>query len=135
MEKEAQLRENCCKSCGRMLPPAYNREYCPNCEELQLFGAVRDYIRANEVNEYEVAEHFHISVRLVKDWIREGRIEYKEHGEKSIGSAYCSRCGAKISFGTMCTKCIKLLNGENQPRGFAAAPDQEEEKMHFFDRD
>ena len=47
-------------------------------EEMELFDAVRNYIRENDVNEFGVAAHFGIPVSRVKAWIREGRIEYKE---------------------------------------------------------
>lgn len=135
MEKEKEGHVNTCKSCGKILPSAYDREYCPNCEELHLFDAARDYVRSYDVNEYDVAEHFNIPVRVVKQWIRDGRMEYKENGEKNANTIYCSRCGAKVNFGTLCPKCLKLLNGDGQVKGFGIAQKQEEIKMHFIDRD
>lgn len=120
-----------CKGCGMMLPVTYPKDYCPGCEELALFDEVRDYIRSNDVNEYDVAEHFDIPIKQVKDWIKDGRIEYKENGKQSVGASFCLRCGAKVSFGTLCPKCLKLLNGQGQ--GFAATPVQDEGKMRFID--
>ena len=82
---------------------------CPTCQEAQLFRNVRDYIRANTVNEYEVAEHFHIPLRQIKEWIREGRIEYHEVNTAStISGMHCQRCGAPVSFGTLCPNCLPL---------------------------
>ena len=46
--------------------------YVPLVRKHSFFRNVRDYIRANTVNEYEVAEHFHIPLRQIKEWIREG---------------------------------------------------------------
>ena len=49
----------------------------------------------------------------VKGWIKEGRIEYKEmvDGKRSINNHLsCERCGAPVTFGTLCSKCLKLLN-------------------------
>ena len=62
MIKDRQLFDNIkeCKSCKRPLPPDYDEDLCPRCKEIQLFHDVKDYIRANDVNEYEVAEHFQI---------------------------------------------------------------------------
>lgn len=71
-----------CKNCGRVLSPTYEAELCPTCEENQLFDKVRDYIRKNDVTEMQVAEHFGIPQKKVKAWIKEGRIEYKEDGDK-----------------------------------------------------
>ena len=63
------------------------------------------------MNEYEVAEHFGIPIKQVKAWIREGRIEYRTSESGSSISMHCQRCGAPVSFGTLCPKCLKLLNG------------------------
>ena len=65
-----------CDICHRPLPMEYKPNLCPICKEEELFSQVRDYIRAHDVNEHDVAEHFGLPVRQVKDWIREGRIEY-----------------------------------------------------------
>lgn len=66
-----------CAVCGRRLPEAYDEELCPSCKNEQLLHEVKDFIRANDVNEYQVAGHFNIPVSTVKNWIREGRIEYR----------------------------------------------------------
>lgn len=121
-----------CKNCGRVLAPSYHGDLCPSCIESELFDKVRDFVRENDVNEYDVATHFSIPVRKVKGWIKEGRIEYKEHGRKTVSALYCSRCGARVTFGTLCSKCLKLLNREDR-HGFAAVPKGEEGKIRFVD--
>lgn len=98
-----------CKMCRKALPPLSDREYCYACEELLLFDKVREFVRNNDVNEYQVAEYFDIPVRMVKQWIKEGRIEYKEKDKAGIMSNYCSRCGQPVSFGTLCPQCLRLL--------------------------
>ena len=50
-----------CKQCGRRLHPEYNKDICPACMEMNLFNEVKDYIRKNDVNESQVADHFGIS--------------------------------------------------------------------------
>ena len=104
--------KECCV-CHKPLPRAYDADMCPACEEQTLFARVRDYIRSNNVNEYQVADHFGIPVRHVKEWIREGRIEYKEAGDTTIAGVRCQRCGAPVTFGTLCSKCLKLMNGSH----------------------
>lgn len=99
-----------CEFCGRPLPKSYEGNLCPNCQETQLFRDVKEYIRSNVVNEYEVAEHFHIPLRQVKEWIRDGRIEYRKDNDSTIHGMHCQRCGAPVSFGSLCPKCLKLLN-------------------------
>ena len=107
-----------CKNCGRVLSPTYEAELCPTCEENQLFDKVRDYIRKNDVTEMQVAEHFGIPQKKVKAWIKVGRIEYKEDGVKgALVSIRCARCGAKVTFGTLCSRCLKIMKLENTQKG------------------
>lgn len=113
------------------MSPKYTGELCPLCIETQLFDEVREFIRSNDVNEYDVAARFSIPVRQVKQWIKEGRIEYKEQEVKSLGSTQCSRCGVKLNFGTLCQKCLKELNGEKK-QGFGL-PTAEEGRMWFME--
>lgn len=95
-----------CKNCLRPLPHSYKDEYCPTCKEQELFHRVKDFIRANDVNEYQVAIEFNIPVSKVKEWIREGRIEYKKSPSPQL-TMHCQICGAPLSFGTLCQKCLK----------------------------
>jgi predicted amidophosphoribosyltransferase len=128
-----------CKRCGRMLPDTYEEEYCPFCRETMLFDKVRDYVRSADVTEYQVASHFNIPVEKVRYWIKEGRIEYKddnvkgEGGPSGITGMYCSRCGAPVTFGTLCTKCLKLLN-ENRKGYSPVQKKKENERMRFLEK-
>lgn len=121
-----------CSICKRPLPLAYEKELCPGCIENQLFSEVKEYIRSKDVTEFQVAEHFNIPHRKVRQWIQEGRIEYKEQKGEKIMNLRCSKCGEPISFGNLCQKCYK----EKYKTGVGYAPLQEsheENKMRFFD--
>ncbi len=120
-----------CEFCGRPLPNNYQDALCPHCKENQLFHDVKEFIRANRVNEYEVADHFGIPLKQVKAWIREGRIEYNTTASSNtISGMHCQHCGAPVSFGSLCPKCLKLLNGG---QGTASAPIDANYKMHYLD--
>ncbi len=110
-----------CARCHRPLPVQYNEEYCPQCMEQALFEKVKDYIRANDVNEYQLAEEFDIPISKVKAWIKDGRIEYKEVGNNVYVGNFCMNCGAPIAFGTLCAKCKRQENrmgiSTNVPHG------------------
>ena len=95
-----------CQACKRPLPLAYKEDFCPICKEQNLFQRVKEYIRANDVNEYQVAAEFDLPVSKIKEWIREGRIEYKKTPERQI-TMHCQACGAPLAFGTLCQKCLK----------------------------
>lgn len=100
-----------CEICGVPLPLTYEKSVCPACTEEKLFRDVKEYIRANDVTEYDVAYEFHIPVRKVKKWIQEGRIEYKENNaNKGIMDVHCKICGKPVSFGTVCSECLKQSN-------------------------
>ena len=82
MEKSAGDRllfgNKICKKCGRMLPPGNEEDLCRSCQERALFEAVREYIRQNDVTEQDVVQQFGISKWKVREWIKDGRIEYQE---------------------------------------------------------
>lgn len=122
-----------CKVCGRMLPSMSVKDCCPVCEENKLFDQVRDFIRTHDVTEVQVAEYFGIPQKKVKNWIKEGRIEYKEDGNnKGLVSIHCARCGAPVTFGTLCSKCLKLMNSSKYEY---AGDTIEDQKMRFLDQD
>ena len=129
----SSLNYKYCSYCNKPIPRTAEYSCCPQCQEIVLFHSVREYIRDNDVNEFQVAEHFDIPLRMVKGWIREGRIEYKTAGDgKSvITSIRCSRCGAPATFGTVCNKCLKLLN--KNVHGYGAQIAHEDDRMRFLD--
>lgn len=98
-----------CETCRKPLSVDYKDVLCPFCLEQQLFQKVKEFIRANDVNEYDVAEEFNIPLHQVKHWIREGRIEYKDKRLNNI-TLHCISCGAPINFGTHCSKCMHQKN-------------------------
>lgn len=104
-----------CEICNVPMPLTYENSVCPGCVEEKLFRDVKEYIRSNDVTEYDVAYEFHIPIRKVKKWIQEGRIEYKEDiTQKNIMDVHCKICGKPISFGTICSSCLKQSASSNQ---------------------
>lgn len=98
-----------CRQCGRVLPDVYeDGDLCPACQETNLFAEVKDFIRANDVKEMDVAEHFDIPVSKVRKWIREGRIQYKGEAGEAISGVHCQLCGKPIDFGTLCPDCHRM---------------------------
>lgn len=134
MEQEALFQNaKYCKNCGRILVANWTKDICNECETVLLFDDVREYIRSNEVNEYDVAAHFDIPVGMVQYWIKEGRIEYKEREEKTIFNAFCQRCGVKVTFGTLCQKCLKEMNDQRKGYAVKAIGAQEDGKLRFLE--
>ena len=120
-----------CKECHRDLKPDYTEEICPACKERLLFSRVKDYIRENDVNEFQVAQHFEIPLFKVKGWIREGRIQYKELQTPTVESLHCKECGEPISFGSLCRKCLRKSNISGN--ALFTSP-EEEERFRFLQK-
>ena len=124
-----------CEFCGAPIPRSLETSCCERCRERVLFQEVKEYIRSNDVNEFQVATHFGIPLRVVKAWIQEGRIEYKETavGKRALNNNFrCETCGAPVTFGTLCTKCLKKLNKQNI-HGYDMQKVQEDDRMFFLD--
>lgn len=122
-----------CRECSRPLSHSYEEECCPACLERQLFSEVKEYIRTNTVNEHDVAQHFHIPLKQVKYWIREGRIEYKtDSPDTNISAIHCQVCGAAIRFGNMCSRCTHAIN---TGRGYSiTSKNNKDSKMRYIDQ-
>ena len=119
-----------CSWCNCPIPADSESEYCKPCQENALFREVKYYVWENEVNEFQLAEIFDIPLRRVKQWIREGRLEYREK-ELTIKNLHCERCGKEIQFGTYCTECNRVMNGVKG--GFEAIkPKDSNEKIRFY---
>ena len=125
-----------CVYCGAPIHRSSEDAYCPQCRDRILFFDVRDFIRANDVNEFQVAAHFGIPLRTVKGWIKEGRIEYKEtpDGLRTINNNLrCESCGAPVTFGTLCPKCLKNMN--KNIHGYDLNKPQDDDRMFFLNQD
>ena len=119
---------NTCELCGRALPANHQKLLCQVCLDQQLFMDVKEYIRENDVNEYDVAQEFDIPLSRVKQWIREGRIEYKDKRLNSI-RMHCLKCGAPITFGSLCSKCLRQQNTS----GHSKVPETDPSRMRFLE--
>ncbi len=126
--KEKDYKEpKTCTQCGKYLDERYPASICPVCEEMNLFSAVKEYIRENDVRETDVAEKFGIPVSKVRGWIRDGRIQYKGIGANKISGVNCQICGKVIDFGTLCPECHRV-----QGLQVVAKRYQEEKSMMRF---
>lgn len=141
-EKNKELNNmRVCKNCGRrILREGEGRKggLCPMCAEQELFCDVRDYIRANDVKDYEVAEKFGLPLAKVKEWIKQGRIQYKNDPtmKNIIMGNYCQICGSPTNFGTICPKCMKEQKKANMHGVAIGQPNRDgNTKMRFMEDD
>jgi flagellar operon protein (TIGR03826 family) len=83
---------------------------CPDCvpEDETVFEAVRVYIKDHPENSLAVvAKDTGVSVKKILRYIKEGRLEIS-HGMR--GEIVCENCGAPITKGKYCDKCVIEIN-------------------------
>ena len=133
-----------CPGCGKLFnylgstTPA-----CPACMAAreELFQKCKEDIRANPgATISKVAEDTEVSVKLIKQWVREERLTFAEGSSVGIE---CERCGANILTGRFCPACrgnmtqslnnaAKSLRPEPTP---VKADTRESAKMRFLNGD
>ena len=74
-----QFQKRVCKTCGKRIPMSNTRDICNDCLKVKIFPQIRDFVRENDVSAFELAEMFDIDLEIVEDWLREGRLEYKNN--------------------------------------------------------
>lgn len=98
-----------CKDCGKLFNYIGGIPVCPTCSKKieEKFVEVKEYIYNNPgVNINQVAEENDVSVKQIKQWVREERLCFAENSELGIE---CEKCGAMIKTGRFCQKCKKQL--------------------------
>lgn len=115
---------NFCRICHITLPENIEDNICPMCQEQELFVAVKDFIREYDVNENDVSQHFDIPIARVRNWIKEGRITYKEMRgirgqEKAHAVKVCRECGMQLpssSKDNICKTCKDIQEASRKKR-------------------
>ena len=94
-----------CRNCGRLFNYITGFPVCPACvDQLEKkFRQVKDFIRENPRSTVqEIADANEVSVKQLKQWIREERLTFSN--DSPIGLE-CEKCGAMIKTGRFCTAC------------------------------
>lgn len=122
-----------CSWCHCPIPTDSESEYCDSCQESMQFREIREYVREHDVNEFQLAEAFELPLRQVKQWIREGRLEYKDE-QHSMVNLHCQKCGKSIQFGNYCPECNRAMLGVQG--GFETLKaGSVDEQMRFYNKD
>lgn len=94
-----------CKECGRLFNAISNERICPACKNKieEKFQEVKKYLNENPHTNMEMlAEANEVSVKQIKQWIREERLVFSEG---SLDGIECEQCGALIKTGRYCDSC------------------------------
>ena len=98
-----------CKGCGRLFNYMSGPSLCPVCrEEMEKkFEQVKAYIYDNpKASMATVAEENEVSMKQIKQWIREERLILSE---ATVDGVTCEHCGVPIRSGKYCDKCKKNM--------------------------
>ena len=89
-----------------------NERICPECRK-QLedkFQAVKKYLEENPHSSMEtVSREMEVSVKQIKQWVREERLEFSADSPVGIE---CEMCGASIRTGRFCEACKNRMHND-----------------------
>lgn len=94
-----------CRSCGRLFNYMGGIPLCTGCQKKleEKFQEVKNYLRENPNSRIEqLSEAMDVSVKQIKQWIREERLVLSAAVE---GGIECEQCGTPICTGRFCEKC------------------------------
>lgn len=101
-----------CRSCGKMFNYSSGIPICDACKaDLERkFEEVKAYVREyTNAPVSKVAEDCEVSVRQIKQWVREERLILSEEVESFLS---CENCGKAIRMGRFCKKCKGKLQDD-----------------------
>lgn len=132
-----------CRSCGRLFNYLTGPQMCEGCKSAleEKFQIVKEYVRENRsapIN--DVAENCDVSVKQLKQWVREERLIFSEDSGVFL---QCEMCGGPIRMGRFCESCKNKLQGDLRSAYSAPAPAEPEvskskskgkDRMRFLDK-
>lgn len=101
-----------CRGCGRLFNYLQGQQMCPACmADLEdKFQSVKEFLRENPKAPLNViAEKNDVSVKQIKQWVREERLTFTEESQITLE---CEACGGKVLTGRFCDKCRTSLQNE-----------------------
>lgn len=126
-----------CKSCKRIFNYLAGEQVCPSCKDKleQLFQKVKKHIIENpNQNINDVAEDTEVTVKQIKQWVRESRLSFSD---SSLVGLECERCGAIIKTGRFCDKCAgglaDAMSGMYRVEAAAIKKEKASAKMRFLE--
>lgn len=127
-----------CKSCGRLYNYMGGAPICDACKKKleEKFQEVKAFLEENPNSSItRVSEEMDVSVKQIRQWIREERLALSTAGADGI---LCEQCGAPIRTGRFCDKCkasmVNTLNGAlDKPKPVEIKKQEREgNKMRFL---
>lgn len=128
-----------CKFCGALFRyNGFSYGYCPTCTKIdnEIFQRVKDYVWTHpKATEAEVSEVVGVSIKQIKQYLRDGRLEIPEDSPIFLK---CEQCSANIRYGRFCRDCAvqisKKFGGERKVELYEIGekPKSQSGKMHYL---
>ena len=128
-----------CRSCGKLFNVLGRERICPECRKAleDKFQQVKEYLTQNPNSSVEqTATDNEVSVKQIRQWIREERLVLSNATESGI---VCENCGKPICTGRFCDSCRasmanELMSAMDRPKRKPVSPerDRERDRMHFL---
>lgn len=127
-----------CKGCGRLFNQMGNTRLCPQCLQglEEKFQEVKKYLEENPNASIDaVSQDNEVSVKQIKQWVREERLIFAEGSTVGIE---CEKCGTQIRTGRYCDNCKykitnNLMSALDRPKGIEPkANSHDRDRMHFL---
>lgn len=97
-----------CKMCNRIFNYIGGAQICPGCKQKleDEFQKVKAYVEEHRSASLAVvAEETEVSVKQIKEWIREERLMLSD----ASGEVVCDNCGKPIQIGRYCDECKRNM--------------------------
>lgn len=129
-----------CRSCGKLFNVLGREKICPECRKAleDKFQQVKEYLTENPNSSVEqTATDNEVTVKQIKQWIREERLVLSSATESGI---VCESCGRPICTGRFCDSCRAgmandLMSAMDRPvkkKPVSSAKDHEGNRMRFL---
>ena len=128
-----------CRGCGRLFNVISREKICPACKAAleDKFQEAKKYLDENPNTTVEVlSKEIEVSVKQIKDWIREERLAFREGSGCGIT---CEQCGTMILTGRFCDQCKQKIHNNLSsaitPTARKEEPqkkDRERDRMRFL---
>lgn len=137
--KDSKMDVRNCKGCKRLFNYMGGPVLCESCKEAleKKFTEVRAYIDEHpEASVNKVSEDMDVSVKQIREWVREERLILSTASPDGI---LCEHCGQPIRSGRFCDKCkahmtSALQSVTNKPVQQVQKPTHRDDRdrMHFL---
>mgnify|MGYP002623274285 CR=1 FL=1 len=99
------MEARACRSCGKLFNYIGGQPICEACKKRkeEQFLAVKEYLWEHKNASFEeIAEATEVSVKQLKQWVREERLSFSDDSPIIFR---CERCGKDIKTGRFCSDC------------------------------